>query len=732
MSSERASGAVWMIRASSAVFGGALAVGLGPSLLRAAGPSELPGALPAEGLSSSDPIVQFAVFLLFVFGLAIAGNFVAPRLAGVRWATVSFCAALLSSPIPLMYFGHVRHVALHGVVAVAIVFFRNLNPRFSMDDVVLLPAFLSCYFAFLDIGFGGTVAATFVRAAIALFALRLVVGWLSKNPRPALAFALTPLAFAFQIGWLPPAVSGTFVLGWVFGTCFLLASLQKSSGMAAALRMVIYPVALCLYPIVLIGVNSDPHVNVFEDTHDLLAASEMVRGEKPYIDVLPTHGFLADGGIDWVAMKFGADDAGKVMRARMIVATASVAAMYFTALAATGSSAAACLAVFLAFALFPGSTFWWRVGSALFSLASLVCAVRLRSERWLIVAGAFLGLTLLTSVDFAAYTAIVVLFVVARWPARLRAAGLTGVGFAAVVLPAIALFALDGFATAFFRGTVEVVRAGRVFVSRAFEIPECLRSPSALIWQLPDSHCFSAVLWVVAVVLSAAALARSPFRMRRGDAVWIVGVWLAVTGFAWAERQHAYYGFALTPFVVATLFRFRRHRSTVTAIAVALILLVRPFAHLFEVATPLRRAGGLPSAGWVEVHTPARAGHAVFAPETATGLAVMDRYLRSQMRPGETFFDFANAGILYYLFNRDCPIPQIAVPFYEEESQQREVIAAIDRNRRVRAVLLDFPGSFSDIDGVPNSQRAPLVWEYLQQHFAPALEQDGVVIWKRR
>jgi hypothetical protein len=36
------------------------------------------------------------------------------------------------------------------------------------------------------------------------------------------------------------------------------------------------------------------------------------------------------------------------------------------------------------------------------------------------------------------------------------------------------------------------------------------------------------------------------------------------------------------------------------------------------------------------------------------------------------------------------------------------------------------------IDGVPNAIRAPLVARYLREHFRPAYERDGVVIWMRR
>ena len=186
-----------MVRAATAVFGAAVAIGIAPLLQFRAAPGELPGALPADGLSPAGPVVQFSALLVFIIAFAIVGNIAARYLNGIRWATVSYCAALFASPLPLMHFGNLRHVLLHGIVATGIVLARKLNPRFSRDDVVLLPVFLATYFAFLDIEFGKTAIATFERAAIAVFVLRLLV-------RRPLAFAAAPLAFLFEINGLEP------------------------------------------------------------------------------------------------------------------------------------------------------------------------------------------------------------------------------------------------------------------------------------------------------------------------------------------------------------------------------------------------------------------------------------------------------------------------------------------------------------------------------------------------
>src|SRR5262249_53332343 len=110
----------WTVRAATAVFGAAVAIGAAPALqLRAAS-----GALPAEGLSPSGPVLQFGTLLACVMAFAAIGGIVwrSAGLAGApRWATVSYCVALFTSPLPLMYFGNLRHVLLHGVVAIGIV-----------------------------------------------------------------------------------------------------------------------------------------------------------------------------------------------------------------------------------------------------------------------------------------------------------------------------------------------------------------------------------------------------------------------------------------------------------------------------------------------------------------------------------------------------------------------------------------------------------------------------------
>src|SRR5207244_11785740 len=79
-----------------------------------------------------------------------------------------------------------------------------------------------------------------------------------------------------------------------------------------------------------------------------------------------------------------------------------------------------------------------------------------------------------------------------------------------------------------------------------------------------------------------------------------------------------------------------------------------------------------------------RARGALFRLEEKAMIEAAGRYFRTNLAPGDTFFDFTNRGLLYFLFDRDCPVRQVEVGFYEDERLQREVIDRLERNPHVR------------------------------------------------
>jgi len=303
-------------------------------------------------------------------------------------------------------------------------------------------------------------------------------------------------------------------------------------------------------------------------------------------------------------------------------------------------------------------------------------------------------------------------------------------GTAAAAMPALLVFAIGGFLIDAFRVTLtDVLGVRTVYVMAPLAVPDCFRSPAAFIALIDDRPSIAFIAWALAVIGSAAMLALSP---RRRDAMWLIAVWIAIAGISYVERQHFYFGFGVAAFLASLLFAMLRgpRRQAAVVLAIVVVLVAAPFEHIFNVATPLRRSHGLPRGNWQPFAGARRAKGAVFDAGTAAALGSTQRFL-STLKPNETFFDFANAGLLYYLFERETPIRYNSVMMYESAAAQREVIAALER-RRIPAALIVFPSALSNVDQVPNRDRAPLVWQYLQTHYAPALDENGVVFWRRK
>jgi hypothetical protein len=680
----------WAIRASTALFGLSIAIGIAPWLQLPARASDPVSALRVAGYSPAGLILQFALAVLLTAGFAILGERVARVLDGYRWAAVSYCAALLLAPVALMFWGNLRHVGLLGATAAAIVAVRKRDPRFDRGDVVLIPIALSCYMAFLDLGFGRTPLPAFLRALIAVFALRLVV-------RASDRMVGSSLALLTQLGWFHPVVP----LIVIFGAPFLPLRLP---------RRIVYPIVVFIYPLTVLTLPPPTTANFFEDSHNVPVAAEMLRGEKPYTDIVPTHGLIFDGALDYAALRMGVRSLRTILEIRLVAGVLSAVAIYCVVGAATGSADAGLLGAFLAFSLFSGSTLWMRPAAALFALAAAVAATRLRFRRWFIAAGALVVAAFLVSVDFGTYSGLLTLFAAFRS----RALKELAIGVAALLVPLLVLFAILGFAGDFVRVNVEEVFGGQsAGFDRLLTIPEGLRSP-ALMHTLPNT--LEPALWVLAFITACVILARSPFRARRQDALALIGVWTVVAAAAYVRRGSFHFAPALAPFVAAGLWTLSRRARTVSLVLTAVVvLLAEPFRHALIVIPGLREP---------------RTEGPLFDPTTTASIDAARRFAAT-LRPGETFVDFSNSALLYPLLGRDCPLRHIGVTSYQKEEAQREVIARIERNPRIRAALITFPGSNQNIDNVPNSTRAPLVWAYLQRNFTPAFEENGVVFWRR-
>jgi len=629
------------MRFAAALIGFAIAFAIAPHLQWRASPGELPGAMQARGLDPAGPIAGFALIVAMTFGFGVA----LPTSAAKR---------------------------------------RESAATPSLDDAILLAAWLPLYFAFLDV-FRGNPHWLLVAAAAVIAAMRFAL--------PAHAFALAPLAILLQLTSLPPVLA----IVWIIATPLLLRRINLHRAVPW-----VYALFVFAYPLALLGITNVPYLDFFEDGHELVVAHELERGERPYADIVPVHGLISDGGLDAIV---DGDSVSTILRSRRVLSALNLVAIYAVVLAAAGSADLGLLAVFLAIALVPAATIWLRTIPALFALAATCASIRLRSRRWMVGAGILAVIAFLFAMDFGVYSAIVAFIVAARM--RMLRAFLAGLA-SAIFVTAIA-FVLGHFAIPFMHTTLfELLPAGRVYVPGPLQMP-------------PDRVMF--VIWIAAVVF-AAATART--RMRRRDAVWAIALWAVVAGLSYAQRRHDYAAFVLPAFVVVVTWLIaRRQRLAAACMVIVVVFVAHPLRHIFNVATPLRRAGGVQPGG-----SDALVSGVVVAPKIALGIESARHFVQT-LPPGSTWFDFSNSPSLYFLLDRQCPTRQHQVPFYESEAEQREVIATLERDRSIRAALIACPGGDNAIDGVPNHVRAPLVWQYLQTHFKPAHDSDGVIFWIR-
>ncbi|HEU4889741.1 MAG TPA: hypothetical protein VFV49_17790, partial [Thermoanaerobaculia bacterium] len=478
-----------------------------------------------------------------------------------------------------------------------------------------------------------------------------------------------------------------------------------------------------------------PRIDFFEDGHALLPASEYLRGELPYRDVLPAHGLIEDGLFDVAAMQLGGVNLGTRTKARTVIGSLVAVALYAVAFAATGSAEGAFLAVLLAVMMgeLRGTI---RFLPSLATLALIVAAVRRRRPRLFLWAGLGTVLCGLTSLDFAAYAFIALVVAVLRSRDRVVTAKHAGIGIAIGVVPLVLILAIFGIFDHFLRGTfVETLGAGSAYTLNFFTPPKAMSRVGAfpdVLAALLDREVFPYVFWCFVAVFVGVTITRRA--SRRLEPLVIVGVFVVATAISYAERHHIYFGMLAAVLVMALILGLlrRRHTALATIGIVAAIAMAGPTTHI-GVMGWMRRARGPVEPGWTELTHLPRARGAFLHERDTNAIRSVEKYLGLSMQRDETFFDFTNSGLLYFLFRRDCPVREYEVAFYETEAAQREVIRRIESNPKVRAALIPpTPHGRFTVDGVPNSERAPLVWQYLQENFHPDFEEGDVVFWRRK
>lgn len=726
-----------LLSAAFAIWGLAIAISLASVWDRPAPPRQLPSLATRFNFDAHGPFRWWVGMMLLPILVPLLLRPLTRRLTDAKpWA---FHIAALTPLVALWFVVITRSPAWaivpFGAVIAVCALLRHRELAFTRHDVVLVPVLLMTLLGINDAFPNLPVDRALVAAALLVFAVRVAVSFIPSPLPPALAFVAAPLGLVLQTSFFArdQRYFGWHALGFAVLTPLLLRFVWKSGRRAVAMLVfVTYPLAMAAYvnAISIQTAEGKPRVNVFEDSHSLLPASEMLAGELPYRDVIPAHGLIEDGLFDYVVMQARGASVGVTWKTRLTVGMLNAAAMYALAWAITGSPHVAFLTVLLA-ALTNTFTPAIRLLPPIATLALLCGAVRLRRLQWLRYAALGTVVCGATSLDFGAYTFVTLIVAVLRFPGdRLKALRAAAMGVAIGVVPLFGGFAVLGILDDFFRTTFfEVLSLGPVYTLTMFD------PPPGVPHYFPDvltavfhRDGFLYILWPTAVVFAAVTITRRA--RRRLEPLVLTAFWITLTAISYAERHHLYFSMAAAPFAIGLAWLVRRQRHAPLLI-LGFLILAAPTTHLAVVGS-IRDARGPLDPKLVEVPEIPRARGALFTEEDAAALRGVAKYASLALAPDETWLDLTNRGIFYFLLRRDCPIREPEVAFYEPEARQREIIRRLETDPRIRAVLVPGPSGRYTVDGVPNQERAPLVWQYVQTHFAPDFEEGDVVMWRRK
>jgi hypothetical protein len=486
-------------------------------------------------------------------------------------------------------------------------------------------------------------------------------------------------------------------------------------------------------------------IDLFENGHWLGPASDMLAGKVPYRDTFPMHGFLSDGGRDYLVFRLFETSFRASVDARHLVESFFHPALFLVAAAASRRPLAAALAVPLNIGMSP-AVVADRPVLPLLSLAAFAWALgEERSGPRAFLAGFLGALGLLYSLDFGTFVlaAQVATFAVCHFtwrktqpcPFRMRPYFL---GLAAVLVPWFAYLAWNG-------AFVQFLKVSFVDLPLRFESFWGLHFPAP--WEVLGEW-LEGRRYIVGIVSVGPGIAK---RLYLAPALGGIGVALAL----WMRKRGISASLALRLLALSlaclafyrhVTFRFHLNAGNALTGPVLFLLLVVAFeVYRARVRSPRRLAAVLASVGvlaafgmngpvrllavlrdatkyrertappaWLAPLTVPRGGGIQVPREEQENLRALIEFTDRHAAPGASVLDLSNRGALYFYLRRVNPTRFAEVPpmaAFEDE---------ILRDLRARPPALVFleSGSWLDaIDGIRNSQRIPRVWAWVLENY---------------
>lgn len=496
-------------------------------------------------------------------------------------------------------------------------------------------------------------------------------------------------------------------------------------------------------------------LDLFHAGHYLSPASDALAGKTFFRDAFPFHGLAADGGLDAMAFRVAGETLATARGLRVVLDVlffSAAAALFAGVLRRPARMAAGAAILLLASGALrlPGSFPFFRTLPLLVSAAAAARYARTRRRSALVLSGGVAALGLFWSLETGLFAcaAVAALCVAEPWyrrdTGRIGASIAAGAGGMALVLvPAAAILAGHGALGSFVRDSATVLRSTGAIWDLPSPVPRDVARAArhgAVALLRSEATRFYGPQILFGGLAALLLIRRRDRREGPRDAVLLALLVFSATGYrtALGRSSYSHTRFAmivpsllLAAWIPEAFLRRRGARAAGLAGAAAAAVVFALYAELPEslrdTASKIRGFAARRNGDGMVVLPLARGGGARVPAVQAASLSGMARFAAENLGAGETFYDFADAGALYFLLGRSNPSRFYEASILSADGWQANTIAELER-AKPRFVVVAAGQGEEAFDEVSIARRCPGLAAWIESRYPAVSAVAGFTI----
>ncbi len=534
-----------------------------------------------------------------------------------------------------------------------------------------------------------------------------------------------------------------------------------------------------IYVIFYSGGNVNGWIDLFHEGERLAPLNELLRGAIPYRDIYLQHGLFYNAWRPLLAAKlFGPSLAADRMLGHMLDPL-GFCAFYILTLQVLRSKISVFLLIWVLSSGVSQGFFFWnseqrmvytpgRVALAFLAIAIIAFYIKNESRKYLLsLSGVCSNMAIFYSLEIGLYTTTsCLLFLTILSIKRRKFYPIISyiLGLFVAFLPPLIYFTAhraidDLFINSYIQTRYQIVIWGLKFPPLFAELANLKSIESLKAFLL--SYTFKWYLPVLVYLITATYLAYQAltFRLLKERSnlnlllIFISGVVFFRTMLGRSDSTHLYgleYAWLIGMFFMESLFvkivkdlsidfnmdSSSSHNMSIIACRTFVILFILWYvtSAYNPIDTVRSLTKNLTSYQKVERHAIPpidRIGMISINADQASQIKAVVEYIQSNTEPNDTIFDFSNQGAYYFFADRPSATRYHQICYASTEQMQKEVIGDLEKNK-TKLVIFSNNTWMDSIDGVKNTDRHYLLYEYLKNNYIESAKVGTTTFMKRK